>query len=168
MVAVFGLVGAAQTPRQRMIAQNYDTSKPFTFEGILWGQATLRPPAPVYLLIKKEHPTGKSEEWAVEGDSIDKMRVAGYSDDMVQMGAFVRVRGFRPKPGAKVADTIPGARRGALLRVVDLANAGHIMYGTQITLADGRKVPFGSAADGRDGSGGDRRRSDRVPFLLFP
>jgi hypothetical protein len=52
MIAAFGLVGAAvvaQTPRQRMIAQNYDTLKPFTFEGVLWGQATLRPPAPVNL-----------------------------------------------------------------------------------------------------------------------
>ena len=34
-------------------------------EGLLWGQATLRPPAPVYLLLKKEDSTGKSEEWAV-------------------------------------------------------------------------------------------------------
>ena len=148
-LGLVGAAGAAQTPRQRMIAQNYDTSKPFTFEGLLWGQATLRPPAPVYLLIKKEDSTGRSEEWAVEGDSIDKMRVAGYSDDIVRMGAFVTVRGFRAKPGAKVADTIPGARRGALERVVDLAKAGHIMYGTQITLPDGKKVPFGSAADGR-------------------
>ena len=152
LIAALGLVGAAvaaQSPRQRMIAQNYDTSKPFTFEGVLWGQATLRPPAPVYLLIKKEDSTGKSEEWAVEGDSIDKMRIAGYSDDIVRMGASVSVRGFRAKPGAKVADTIPGARRGALERVVDLAKAGHIMYGTQITLEDGKKVPFGAAADGR-------------------
>ena len=152
LIAAIGLVGAAvaaQTPRERIIAQNYDTLKPFTFEGLLWGQATLRPPAPVYLLIKKEDSTGKSEEWAVEGDAIDKMRVAGYSDDIVRMGAIVRVRGFRAKPGAKVADTIPGARRGALERVVDLAKAGHIMYGTQIILPDGKKVPFGSAAGGR-------------------
>jgi hypothetical protein len=152
MIAALGLVGAAiaaQTPRQRMIAQNYDTSKPFTFEGLLWGQATLRPPAPVYLLIKKEDSTGKSEEWAVEGDAIDTMRIAGYSDDIVRMGAIVSVRGFRAKPGAKVADTIPGVRRGALMRVVDLAKAGHIMYGTQITLPDGKIVPFGSAAGGR-------------------
>jgi hypothetical protein len=152
MIAAFGLVGAAvaaQTPRQRMIAQNYDTLKPFTFEGVLWGQATLRPPGPVYLLVKKEDSTGKSEEWAVEGDSIDTMRVAGYSDDIVRMGASVSVRGFRAKPGAKVADTIPGTRRGALERVVDLAKAGHIMYGTQITLEDGKRVPFGAAAGGR-------------------
>jgi hypothetical protein len=152
MIAALGLVGAAvaaQTPRQRMIAENYDTSKPFTFEGVLWGQATLRPPAPVYLLIKKEDSTGKSEEWAVEGDSIDKMRVVGYSDDIVRMGASVTVRGFRARPGAKVADTIRGARRGALERVMDLAKAGRIMYATQITLADGKKVPFGSAAGGR-------------------
>jgi hypothetical protein len=152
LIAALGLVGAAvpaQTPRQRMIAQNYDTSKPFTFEGLLWGQATLRPPAPVYLLIKNAGSTGKSEEWAVEGDAIDKMRLAGYSDDIVRAGAVITVRGFRAKPGARVADTIPGVRRGALERVVDLAKAGRIMYGTQITLADGKKVPFGSAADGR-------------------
>ena len=29
---------------------------------------------------------------------------------------------------------------------MDLAKAGRIMYGTQITLPDGQKVPFGSAA----------------------
>jgi hypothetical protein len=160
MIAALGLVGAevaAQAPRQRVIAQNYDTSKPLTFEGLLWGQATLRPPAPVYLLIKKEDSTGKSEEWAVEGDSVDKMRVAGYSDDIVRAGLVISVRGFRAKQGAKVADTIPGARRGALQRVVDLANAGHIMYGTEITLPNGKKVPFGSVVDGRQESSVDRR-----------
>ena len=150
-IAVTGLVAAAvaaQTPRQRMIAENYDTSKPFTAEGVLYGQATLRPPASVYLLIKKEDSTGKSEEWAVEGDSIDRMRVAGYSDDIVKMGAFISVRGFRAKAGANVVRTIAGPRRGALERVMDLAKAGRIMYGTEITLADGKKVPFGSVAPG--------------------
>ena len=151
-VAVLGLVGAAlaaQTTRQQMIAKNYDTSKPFTFEGALYGQATLRPPAPVYLIIAKEDGRGRREEFAVEGDAIDQMRKAGYSDDIVRVGASVTVHGFRARPGAKVADTIPGARRGALERVMDLAKAGRIMYGTQITLADGKKVPFGSAAGGR-------------------
>jgi hypothetical protein len=159
MIAALGLVSAAdagQTPRQRIIAENYDTSKPFTFEGMLWGQATLRPPASVYLLVKKEDSKGKTEEWAVEGDSIDRMRVAGYSDDIVKMGAIISVRGFRAKPGANVADTIAGPRRGALERVMDLAKAGRIMYGTQITLADGKTVPFGSAAGGRYGSGFNR------------
>jgi hypothetical protein len=149
MVTTLGLVSAAvaaQTPRQRVIAENYDTSKPFTFEGMLWGQATLRPPASVYLLVKNEDSKGKTEEWAVEGDSIDKMRIAGYSDDIVRMGAIIRVRGFRAKPGANVVDTIEGPRRGALERVMELAKAGRIMYGTQITMADGKKVPFGSAA----------------------
>jgi hypothetical protein len=144
--ALISAATAAQTPRQLVIAENYDTSKPFTFEGMLWGQATLRPPASVYLLVKSEDSKGKTEEWAVEGDSIDKMRVAGYSDDIVRMGATISVRGFRAKRGANVVDTIAGPRRGALARVMDLAKAGRIMYGTQITLADGKKVPFGSAA----------------------
>ena len=148
-VAALGLLGAAiaaQSTRQQILAQNYDTSKPFTFEGALYGQATLRPPAPVYLIIAKEDGRGKREEWAVEGDAIDQMRKAGYSDDLVRVGASVTVRGFRAKPGAKIA--IPGAQRGALERVMDLAKAGRIMYGTQIILADGKKVPFGSAVGG--------------------
>jgi hypothetical protein len=149
VIAALGLAGAvvaAQTPRQRTIAENYDTSKPFTFEGMLWGQANLRPPASVYLLVKNEDAKGKTEEWAVEGDSMDKMRAAGYSDDVVKMGAIIRVRGFRARSGANVADTIAGPRRGALERVMDLAKAGRIMYGTEITLADGKRVPFGLAA----------------------
>jgi hypothetical protein len=152
LMAALGLAGAAvgaQTSRARTIAEHYDTSKPFMFEGLLWGQATLRPPASVYLLVKNEDAKGKTEEWAVEGDSIDRMRVAGYSDDIVKMGATITVRGFRAKAGANVANTIAGPRRGALERVMDLAKAGRIMYGTEITLADGRKVPFGSAANGR-------------------
>ena len=147
-VAAIGLVSAAtaaQTTRQQVIARNYDTSKPFTFDGALYGQATLRPPAPVYLIIAKEDSRGRREEWAVEGDAIDQMRKAGYSDDIVRVGASVTVHGFRARPEARVADTIPGARRGALERVMDLAKQGRIMYGTQITLADGKKVPFGSA-----------------------
>ena len=79
------------------------------------------------------------------GDSMDKMRAAGYSDDIVKMGAIIRVRGFRARSGANVADTIAGPRRGALARVMDLAKAGRMMYGTEIALADGRRVPFGLA-----------------------
>ena len=82
----------------------------------------------------------------MEGDSIDRMRVAGYSDDIVKVGAIISVHGFRAKPGANVAATIAGPRRGALERAMDLAKAGRMMYGIQIILADGRKVPFGSAA----------------------
>jgi hypothetical protein len=102
----------------------------------------------------------------VEGDAIDKMRAAGYSDHTVRMGAIVSVRGFRAKPGAKVADRIPGARRGALERVMDLAKAGHIMYGTQITLPDGKKVPFGLAANGRYDSGADLTEVDVTAEFL--
>jgi hypothetical protein len=72
---IAGAAVLAQTPRQRMIAQNYDMLKPFTFEGLLWGQATLRPPAPVYLLLKKEDSRGKSEEWA-STSSITSARTA--------------------------------------------------------------------------------------------
>jgi len=104
--------------------------------------------AEVTLAGEKKDLKGQTEEWAVEGDSIDKMRVAGYSDDIVRMGAIIRVHGFRAKPGANVVDTIAGPRRGALARVMDLAKAGRIMYCTQITLADGKNVPFGSAAGG--------------------
>ena len=78
------------------------------------GPGDAAPPASVYLLVKKEDAERKTEEWAVEGDSIDKMRAAGYSDDIVRVGAVIRVRGFRAKPGASVVDTIAGPRRGAL------------------------------------------------------
>jgi hypothetical protein len=49
MVAALGLVSAAvaaQTPRQGMIAENYDNSKPSTFEGMLGGQRRCARPHP--------------------------------------------------------------------------------------------------------------------------
>lgn len=142
-LGVLTATAAAQTSRQLVIAQNYDTSRPFSFSGMLYGQATLDPPASVYLLIKNETSPNKSEDWAVEGDAIDRMRAAGYSDDIVRMGMVVTVRGFRAKKGAAVVDTIAGPKRGALEHVMALAKAGHIMYGVEITLPDGKKVPFG-------------------------
>ena len=59
------------------------------------------------------------------------------------MGVFITVVGLRATPGKRPEDRMPKPVRGALERARDLAKEGRLIYGTEITAADGTRVPFG-------------------------
>jgi len=123
--------------------QVYDKAKQVTVTGMLIGSAGPKPPYSVYLLISTQDAKGNIKQWAVEGDSIDQLRKRGHKDDALRMGEVITVTGHPAKAGKKPEERMPKPIRGALARAFDLAKEGRLILGTEITLADGSKMPFG-------------------------
>jgi uncharacterized protein DUF6152 len=119
------------------------TCSELTVTGMLIGSAAPDPPYSVYLLISTRDAKGKVTQWAVEGDSIDALRRRGHKDDALRMGEIITVIGHPAKPGKKPEERMPKPIRGALARAFDLAKEGHLILGTEVTLPDGTKLPFG-------------------------
>jgi hypothetical protein len=121
----------------------YDRTKQVVVKGMLIGSATPRPPYSVYLLLSAEDAKGNIEHWAVEGDSIAELHKRGHKDDALKMGEILSVAGHPAREGRRPEDRMPKPVRGALGRAFHVAKEGRLIYGTEITLPDGTKVPFG-------------------------
>jgi hypothetical protein len=128
---------------QPALDQVYDKTKQVTVTGMLIGSASTRPPYSVYLLISTQDAKGRVVQWAVEGDTIDQLHKRGYKDDKVRMGETITVTGHPRMAGRRPEDRMPKPVRGALERAFDLAREGRLILGTEITVPDGTKVPFG-------------------------
>ena len=143
LVAISALALSEAVVAQTALDQVYDKTKQVTVKGMLVGSATTHPPYSVYLLISAQDAKGTVQQWAVEGDSINELRKRGHKDDALRMGEVITVVGYAAKPGKRPEDRMPKPVRGALERAFDLAKQGRLIYGTEILLADGTKVPFG-------------------------
>ena len=142
-VAVLALPLSNVLVSQTALDQVYDKTKHVTVKGMLIGSAAPKPPYSVYLLISTQDAKGNVQQWAVEGDSIDELHRRGHKDDSVRMGEVITVTGHPAVKGKKPEERMPKPIRGALARAFDLAKEGRLILGTEITLADGTKVPFG-------------------------
>jgi hypothetical protein len=80
------------------------------------------------------------DRWAVEAKPIAQLQKLGWTPDTLKGGEMITVRGYRSKPGASVADTIPPPRRRALETVFELATAGRMLHGIELTLPDGKRL----------------------------
>lgn len=142
-VAVLVLPLSNALVSQTAPGQVYDKTKHVTVKGMLIGSAAPKPPHSVYLLISAQDAKGNVQQWAVEGDAIDELHRRGHKDDSLRMGEVITVTGHPARPGQKPEERMPKPIRGALARAFDLAKEGRLILGTEITLADGTKVPFG-------------------------
>jgi hypothetical protein len=128
---------------QGPLDQGYDVARRVTVTGMLIGSAAPEPPYSVYLLLSTQDAKGNVKQWAVEGDSIDALRRRGHKDDALRMGDTITVTGHPAQAGKKPQERMPKPIRGALARAFDLAKEGRLILGTEITLPDGTKLPFG-------------------------
>ena len=142
-VAILTLPRSNVLRAQTALDQGYDGAKQVTVTGMLIGSAAPEPPYSVYLLISTQDDKGHVKQWAVEGDAIDALRRRGHKDDALKMGEIITVTGHPAKAGKKPEERMPKPIRGALARAFDLAKEGRLILGTEITLADGTKLPFG-------------------------
>jgi hypothetical protein len=110
---------------------------------MLVGSATPPPRQSVYLLVTATDAKGNEQHWAVEGDPIDELKRRGWKDDALTMGQVITVTGHPVRAGQRPQDRMPARGRGAMQRAFTLANEGRLILGTEITLADGKKIPFG-------------------------
>ncbi len=129
MAAGLGLlVAAAPMMAHHSFTAEYDASKPVTLSGTVTKVEWMNPHARFYIDVKDE--SGTVTNWELELGSPNALMRLGWTRHSLQPGDMVTVEGSLAKDGSK------------------LANA------RKVTLADGRKVFAGSAADSENKSEG--------------
>ena len=97
----------------------------------------------MYLLVTATDAKGNEQHWAVEGDPIDELKKRGWKDDALTMGEVITVTGHPARAGQRPQDRMPSAAAaGRCSGRSTLANEGRLILGTEITLADGKKIPL--------------------------
>jgi Family of unknown function (DUF6152) len=112
---------------------NYDSSKTITLKGTVAGFAWANPRT--FIVVDLE---GKGERWAVEGASAGTLTQRGWSRTSLTPGDQVTVTALP----LKQSDKVPEYLATGPTPVQDLAKQGHIVYGIEVVLTDGRKLVF--------------------------
>ena len=119
---VIGLaLGALPILAHHSFASEYDDTKPVKFSGVVTKVEWMNPHARFYIDVKDD--SGTVTNWELELGSPNALMRLGWTRNSLKPGEVVTVEGSLAKDGSK------------------LANA------RKVTLADGRKVFAGSAAD---------------------
>ena len=122
------------------ISQDFDMTRPATIKGQVAGM--IFGPSDSYLLIDVNDTSGKSQRWAVKGHGLAVLARDGWSPQgTVRPGEAVSVVTFPPKSSANLVESLGSVSDPKL---VELVKTGHVLLGTEVTLADGKRLPFGS------------------------
>ena len=96
---------------------------------------------PTYLVLNVRNAAGIAESWIVEGGSTGEILRYGWSPKPPAMlGQTLVVQGFPLKPDVALTLDLPHPSE----RMVAAAKARRWMHGFEVTLPDGRVLPFGS------------------------
>src|SRR5258708_8264893 len=124
LIAGLGLSALAWSAvAHHAFAGEYDKDNPLRLSGIVTKIEWMNPHARFYIDVKDG--SGNVTNWNIELGPPLTLRRAGWKQDSLKIGDQVTVLGFRAKDGSKMAN------------------------GSKVTLADGRQVFAGSAAEGR-------------------
>lgn len=118
-------------------AGSYDTSRTVTLKGRV-ATVILQYTDRTFLVLDVEGSAGR-ERWAIEGHGSDEL---GWTPRTLPMklGEAVTIEVLRARPGANLADVVPGDHPG----LQEIAKAGRVARGLDLTFPDGRKLAFGS------------------------
>jgi hypothetical protein len=114
------MVAATTVPldAHHSFAAEFDATKPVLFTGTVTKMEWINPH--VWIHIDVAQPSGKKEEWMIEGGAPTVLFRRGFSKTSLQSGTKIVVDGYRAKDGTNK------------------------MNARQITLSDGRKLFAGS------------------------
>ena len=126
---------------QSAVAAQFDTTRTVTIAGTV--NEVMFPAGRSYLAIETKSAAGATEKVVVQGNGLGVLKKAGWSPKgTVPLGAAVSVTAYRPRPGADLTAALPP---GSPEVVLEAAMAGRLLSGIEVTLPDGRKLPFGPA-----------------------
>ncbi len=134
--AVVGLLLVPIVPAAAQTA-SYDTSRTVTLQGRV-ATIILQYTDRTFLVLDVEGTAGR-ERWAIEGNGSSELGWAPQSLPL-KLGETVSVDVFRARPGVNLADMVPGDHAS----LQEIAKAGRVARGLDLTFADGRKLAFGS------------------------
>ena len=104
------------------------------FAGFVFGD-------PTYIVLSVRNAAGIAESWVIEGASSGELMRDGWSaKPPVMLGQTLVVQGFSLKPDVALALDMPHASE----RILAAAKARRWMHGFEVTLPDGRVLPFGA------------------------
>jgi len=119
-------------------APTYDTSRPVTMTGRV-ATVVLQYTDRTFLLLDVEAAPGNTERWVIEGMGATEL---GWTPRNLplKLGETVSVSVFRPRPGTNLVAVVPGDHPA----LQEIAKAGRLARGLDLTFADGRKLVLGS------------------------
>jgi len=127
--AVAVLLAAAPLVAHHSFAAEFDVNQPITLKGSLIKWEMVNPHSWFHLAVKD--PSGKTEEWLIEGGSPNQLIRMGVTKKTVAIGTELTVEGYRSKDGTMKA------------------------VGRNFVLPDGSRLFLGGSAPG---GGGDTKK----------
>lgn len=126
VAAGLGLLIGAAVPMaaHHSFSAEYDQSKQVTLKGTFERMDWTNPHSWVYFSVTDSD--GKKAEWRVETPPPNTMLRNGWRQNMLKAGEGVTVRGYLAKDGT------------------------NLMFGSNVTLDDGRTIGFGSSPEVKD------------------
>lgn len=119
----------------------YDMTKSIVLKGAV-SAIVVETGSPVFIVLSVPGSTGQSEEWAIEGDSANKLIAAGWRPRMgtpIAVGDAVQITVHPLKGGADALALVPASET----TIMTSARARRLAYGTEITLDGGKTITFG-------------------------
>jgi hypothetical protein len=131
-----------ETPVPDPPVVRYDLESVRTVEGTMI--SNIAAPSGSILFLEVLDSEGERHLWAVEGDSPNAIREAGWDlRRTIRIGDTIRVRVHPAKAETTIDDVLIAT---AALRTALASSSDELAFGTDIILPDGQTLPFGTAA----------------------
>jgi hypothetical protein len=121
-VLALGLLAALPLLAHHSFAAEFDQTKVVMLNGTITVMEWVNPHAMIHLAVKNDD--GTMTDWMIEGNTPNSLLRAGLTKKSLAPGTRIAVRGYRARSGENIAS------------------------GSSIMFRDGKKLSFGSAADG--------------------